>query len=147
MGLQAIGEHDLVGLRELVASWLPNSTLLEKRAIVAALAHPVLLQETEFCTWGISVADRILESVAMIELEARRTEELTVLKKGLGYALSVLVAPSPEQGFALLRKWASVPDRDIRWIVRENLKKNRLLKRHAAEVAEVAALAVAEGAR
>lgn len=148
MGLQAIGEHDLGSLRELVATWLPTSTLLEKRAIVAALAHPVLLQEPEFCTWCVSVADRILESVTTIEPQARRTEELTVLKKGLGYALSVLVVPSPEQGFALLRKWAPVPDRDIRWIVKENLKKKRLLKRYAAEVAEVSAVVTgAEGAR
>jgi hypothetical protein len=40
----------------------------------------------------------------------------------------VITAAAPERGFALLRECASWDDKDIRWIVAENLKKRRLAK-------------------
>jgi len=40
-----------------------------------------------------------------------------------------------------LRRWAASDDRDVRWVVRENLKKARLLKADPARCAELRALA------
>jgi hypothetical protein len=36
-----------------------------------------------------------------------------------------------------MRRWATVRDVDINWILKENLKKDRLTKKHVAEVESV----------
>jgi hypothetical protein len=48
----------------------------------------------------------------------------------------VAVVALPDAGKPLMEKWLASPDPDIRWIMRENLKKNRLVKMDAAWVAE-----------
>jgi hypothetical protein len=40
--------------------------------------------------------------------------------------VSVAVAAVPEPGFEMMARLAAMPDRDAKWIVRENLKKARL---------------------
>lgn len=42
----------------------------------------------------------------------------------------------PAEGRPLIEKWFAEPDRDVRWIIRENLKKNRLVRMDAAWVEE-----------
>ena len=37
-------------------------------------------------------------------------------------------AAAPAEGFGRLEKWAASDDKDVRWIVRENLKKARLAR-------------------
>ena len=68
------------------------------------------------------------EWFAKIPTPKRREENVKVLRQGLGFTLSVAIAASPEPGFALLEKLAVMGDKDIQWIVRENLKKHRLSK-------------------
>ena len=48
------------------------------------------------------------------------------MRKALGYTLSVAVVPVPDAGFAFMTRLAGLPDKDAKWIVRENLKKARL---------------------
>jgi hypothetical protein len=38
------------------------------------------------------------------------------------------VAALPDEGKTLMEKWMVNPDSDIRWLMKENLKKNRLVK-------------------
>ena len=56
------------------------------------------------------------------------------MRKGLGYCWSVAVVAAPEAGKKLMEKWLADPDKDVRWIMQENLKKNRLLRLDAAWV-------------
>ncbi len=49
----------------------------------------------------------------------------------LAYCWSVAVAAFPEEGKPLMEKWFDSEDKDIRWMVKENLKKNRLVKMDA----------------
>ncbi len=49
-----------------------------------------------------------------------------MLRKGLGYCWSVAVAALPEPGKARMERWLASDDPDVRWIMRENLKKARL---------------------
>jgi hypothetical protein len=44
----------------------------------------------------------------------------------LGYCWSVAFVAYPQQGKACFEKWLSYQDKDIRWILKENLKKARL---------------------
>jgi predicted NAD/FAD-dependent oxidoreductase len=46
----------------------------------------------------------------------------------MGYCWSVVVAALPNQGKQTMEKWLASEDKDIRWMMRENLKKNRLMK-------------------
>ena len=38
------------------------------------------------------------------------------------------MAALPADGFGRLERWAAVDDPDVRWLVRENLKKSRLAR-------------------
>ena len=37
----------------------------------------------------------------------------------------------PEKGKQVMERWFTVEDRDVRWIMRENLRKNRLARMDA----------------
>ena len=54
-------------------------------------------------------------------------------------AWSVAVAALPAEGFPAFERWALVDDRDIRWVVRENLRKKRLIALDPDRVARLAA--------
>ncbi len=137
MALQAIGEEDPGALRDIVAKWMSSADFLQKRAIVAGLAHPPLLEDSAFTLFCLSTADAILASLAHAGRAARAREDFKVLRQGLGYALSVLVDKLPEAGFPLLAKWAAAGDADVKWVLRENLRKKRLAERHPREAAEI----------
>jgi hypothetical protein len=146
-GLQLIGERDLPALREIVTDWLPESSLLEKRAIAAALAHPPILKDPELALFSLEVSRTILASVTRLDAKSRKDEAFKILRQGLGYSLSVFVQHCPAEGFALMRKSAAVQDPDMAWIIRENLKKKRLSEMHAKDVQQVAMILEEANAR
>jgi hypothetical protein len=67
----------------------------------------------------------ILAKVQAASAADRRTWEFRALRQGLGYTLSVVATGVPAAALALLRAWSTSPDPDVRWILRENLKKKR----------------------
>jgi uncharacterized membrane protein len=145
MSLQHLGEGNPQALRRILDDWLSDGggtdgtltdrALMERRAVLAALAHPPLLGEEEFARYALKTAEGILEDAAGLPEEKRKGEAFQILKKGLSYALSVLVAASPEDGFALLERWAKRSNPNIRRILVENLKKKRLEAVDAERVA------------
>jgi hypothetical protein len=138
MALQRIGEADPSALLETLGSWLEDGTYLELRAVAAALAHPPLLGDPSFARRALELADHLLAGLAGAAKGARREEGYRTLRQGLGYALSVLAAAEPKEGFALLERWAARRDPDLGWVIRENLKKKRLAA-HADRVARLKA--------
>lgn len=137
---QRIGESDFGLLRELFSEWLERSSRLERRAILASLAHPPVLDgpggalAAEF---ALEVAGVVLEGVRKLTKAGRSDEEFRALSKGLGYAISVFVAAAPEEGFRFLRKWAEADDVDVKKIVAANIRKSRLAKHFPEQCAEV----------
>jgi hypothetical protein len=99
---------------------------LVMRAVVAALAEPPLLTDPAHAEEALLLHMAVLERFGRASRDQRREEAFRALRQGLGYTLSVVVAAVPEAGFAYLESLAILADADIRWIVRENLKKNRL---------------------
>ena len=81
----------------------------------------------------LRILDEITASIP--QLTDRKTDAFKTLRQGLGYCWSVAVAALPDAGKPLMEKWLASPDPDIRWIMRENLKKNRLVRMDAAWVA------------
>jgi hypothetical protein len=70
-------------------------------------------------------------TASLRQRQERKTEAFRVLRQGLGYCWSVAVSACPEEGKPLMEKWCIDDDRDVRWIMRENLRKNRLGKMDA----------------
>ena len=137
MGMQRIGESDPRALRSLIEQWMEHSTLLEQRAIVAALAHPPILRDRSTVMLSLEVGRRFVLGIRSLTPAARRTEEFRILSRGLEYAISVFVAAAPADGFALLRELAAIDDDDVRRIVRSNLGKSRLSCAYPAQVEEI----------
>jgi hypothetical protein len=76
---------------------------------------------------------QILDTVtaSLERVDDRRSQDFLVLRKGLGYCWSVAVVALPEEGKVLMEKWLVAVDKDIQWIMRENLKKARLSRMDA----------------
>ncbi|NVM56766.1 MAG: hypothetical protein HWN51_01410, partial [Desulfobacterales bacterium] len=131
MALQRFGEEDTDALLQEMGQWSKGSPL-EKRAAAAALCEPKLLREEAQILRVLQILDEITASLRPVE--NRKSDEFKVLRKGLGYCWSVAVAALPAEGKKMIEKWFLSDDEDVRWIMRENLKKKRLTRMDAAWV-------------
>jgi hypothetical protein len=120
---------------DALAQWAGSGSPLEMRATAAGVAEPALLKRTETAQAALKLHAIILDRIQ--EIEGRKSDAFKALRKGLGYTLSVVVRALPEEGFALMRQLATSQDRDLLWIVKENLKKNRLVKNFSTKVASI----------
>jgi hypothetical protein len=128
---QRVGDRDLAELRAQ-AELLADSGWLDRRAAVAAVCEPRLLKDPDHAAWVVDLLDRITRSLAERD---DADPDRRVLRQALGYGWSVAIVAGPEVGRAAFERWADHPHPDARWIVRENLKKNRLRKLDADWVA------------
>lgn len=142
MGIQQVARGKTRSILPLLDSWV-SGTALERRAVVAGLAEPVLL--------GDLAANReILSNFRAITDGFRHSSRLDepgkVLRQALGYAWSVVVVRSGEEGKAAFGRLLDWEDEHVRWIVRENLSKSRMAKFDAEWTSGLAARAgTAEG--
>jgi hypothetical protein len=125
MALQRVGDADIGFLLKKMREWSKGNPF-EKRAAVAALCEPRLLTSDNVSSSVLDILDDI--TLSIVNLKDNETEGSEVLKKGLAYCWSVAVAACPEKGKKLFEKWVGDRHRDVVWIMKENLKKNRLLK-------------------
>lgn len=124
MALQTVGRANLERLGELQI-WA-GGTYLEQRAATAGLCEPDLLASPQACALAFDVLDSVMGG--MQRASNRKTEEFRALRKGMAYCWSVAVASCPEQGVPRFERWLDSRDPDLRWILRENLKKKRLTR-------------------
>lgn len=101
---------------------------LQQSVAIAAMAEAALLYSPEMFTAALELQRVVLERLHSTPAIDRKSENFRVLRRTLGYTLSVITAAAPEQGFALMRECASWNDSDVAWILKENLKKKRLAK-------------------
>lgn len=125
MALQRLGAADMPRLLMEMKAW-GEGTPLEQRAAAAALCEPSLLNEPRYAREALALLDDITGSV--LEASDRKSEAFKALRKGLAYCWSVAVAALPSEGKARMEAWFGVQDRDIRWVMRQNLKKKRLAR-------------------
>ncbi len=123
MALQIYGENYIEELINEMEKWAQGNNY-EKRAAAAALCEPKLLKEEKQVSKILRLLDRIMESIC--EIQDRKEESYIALKKGMAYCWSVAVAGNPNEGKRLIEKWIECTDKDIRWIIKENMKKKRL---------------------
>lgn len=132
LGLQELGTVDMPALLALMELWSRGNPF-EQRAAAAALCEPKLLTNRDHAGRVLAMLDSITASID--EVEHRKDEAFQALRKGLGYCWSVAVVAAPELGKPLMERWLASHDPDIRWIMRENLAKKRLIRMDAAWVA------------
>lgn len=109
----------------LLAQWVEVNDPLLLRAVVAGVAEPRLLRNDDVARSALGLHRRIFERLSELDREG---DDFKALRKSLGYSLSVVVASSSREGFALMNELARNKDHDVIWIVRENLTKKRLAK-------------------
>jgi hypothetical protein len=118
MAVQRIGGPAAVGH---MRDWA-RGTRLEQRASVAALCEPPLLRDEAIADAALEILDEVTASLA-----ADRGDD-KALRKALSYGWSVAVAARPDPGRALMERWIADGDAGTRRIMRENLRKARLVR-------------------
>ncbi len=125
MALQRVGDVNIDFLLQEMEEW-SKGNFFEKRAAIAALCEPRLLTSDKVVSSVLNILDYVTTSFG--SSQDRNSEDFEVLKKGLAYCWSVAVAAYPEEGKELVERWIRSRDKDVIWVMRQNLKKNRLLK-------------------
>jgi len=118
-------------------SWVAGSDWLQARAAVAGVAEPPILRKSP----ALSEAAMDLHKKAITRFAGakdRGSEEFKVLRQALGFTLSVVVAEVGDSGFSYLRSLADSGDKDLLWVVKENLKKDRLRKGYPSQTKTLA---------
>ncbi len=136
MALQRLGEENMSKLLDEMARWSRGAPF-EQRAAAAALCEPALLGDLEHVRTVLDILDDITASIAQVQ--DRRSEGFVALRKGMGYCWSVAVAALPEEGKPRMERWFDSKDRDVHWIMKQNLKKARLARMDPGWVVERAA--------
>jgi hypothetical protein len=127
-GLQLTGDQNMDVLIHEMKKWIKGNWY-EKRAAAATLAEPRLLKQPKHAKQVLQILDQITAS--MESNETHRDDAYKVLRQGMGYCWSVAVVALPDIGKPIMEKWLNSNDKDILWIMKENLKKNRLVKMDA----------------
>ncbi len=133
MALQKLLSNSDIRIRKELEDWIEQGDWLVLRGVVAGIAEPSLLKDVGFAKWALEVHVKVFDRLGVSS--NRKSDEFRILRKALGYTLSVVVKAVPSTGFQLLEELIKKEDADIKWIVKENLKKKRLLSNFPEEVA------------
>jgi hypothetical protein len=123
MALQRLGKADIDSLLNVTERWVQGNHF-EQRAAVAALAEPALLHDSRYAGPVLDILDAA--TIAILQSKDRKDAGFQALRKGLAYAWSVVVAAYPEAGKPRMEVWLNHASADIRWIMKQNLRKKRL---------------------
>jgi hypothetical protein len=125
MALQLLGDKNMDRLITSIQPWKDGS-YYEQRAAAAALCEPRLLKNREHARSVLAMLDHITQNIAASQ--ETKTDAFKTLVKGMSYCWSVAVAALPEDGKIRFEAWMDCDNKIIQTILRENLKKNRLIK-------------------
>jgi hypothetical protein len=137
MGLHRLLAQQSRDVLEAFENWVVDASSLELRAVAAAVAEPTLLKDAHNAHAALKLHQDIVTQA--LKVEDRQSDEFRALRKALGYTLSIVICALPQPGFQFMRDLIATQDKDVLWIVKENLKKNRLVKRFPTQVAAIKA--------
>ena len=133
-----------MGIQKLIASqsqnafkeldrWIAENDWLAMRAVAAGIAEPALLRDEQTVEDALELHKKIFAK--MLVAGERKSAEFRTLRQTLGYSLSVVTYAGPKEGFAYMQRIVGSHDADVLWVIKENLKKNRLIRNFPNEVA------------
>lgn len=132
MALQKLLSGGDIKVQRELEIWIEQGDWLLLRGVVAGIAEPSLLEDIGFAEWALEAHKKVFDRI--IDSSDRKSEQFRTLRKALGYTLSVVVRAIPSSGFLLLKTLVEKDDVDIKWIIKENLKKKRLVANFPEEV-------------
>jgi hypothetical protein len=135
MAIQSMIEKQLQTTLQELESWIETGNWFVMRAVAAGVAEPALLKDKQTAKSALELHKKIFAKIA--SARERKSDEFKTLKQGLGYSLSVVVCAIPREGFEYMHQLVDTQNSDILWVVKENLKKNRLIKNFPEEVASI----------
>jgi hypothetical protein len=135
MGLQKLIAKRGYEVLEELDGWIVKNEWLTMRAVAAGVAESALLRDRLTATGALVLHEKIFSQI--LATRKRKSDEFRTLRQALGYSLSVIICATPKEGFEYMQRLTGSHDADVLWIVRENLKKNRLVKNFPSEVAAV----------
>lgn len=125
IGLQLLGDDTPDVLIGIVQRWADDPELYLQRIAVVAICEPRLLRTAPAAAVAIEVCQRCTDHLAALPSTLRKNPAARNLRQALGYCWSIAVAADPEPGLAAFRDLPT-DDRDVEWIVTQNLRKKRL---------------------
>lgn len=128
IGLQRLGDTDLLALERIALAWALDPDPLVARAAAAAICEPRLLVGRPAAATAIEVCRRATARLRATPAEHRRDPDVRTLRQGLGYCWSVAVAADPVPGLAAFAELTEDPDPDVVWVARQNRTKKRLAR-------------------
>jgi hypothetical protein len=131
MGLQRILRAHTENTLEDLQHWIPEGNPLEMRAVAASVSDLEFLLDQSFANRALDLHKEILDKIGCIK--DRKAKSFRVLRKALGYTLSILICALPEAGLELIDELITSKDTDLIWIARSNLKKRRVLRNFPEE--------------
>ena len=123
LALEIWGESNPILLFNEMDHWM-GGNLFEIRAAICALCHPKFLKSEEKAIQTLKYLDLIMSKLQ--ENPSRSTEDFRVLRLAMGYCWSVAAAAFPTLGKGMMERWVDTKDKDLLWIIKSNLNKNRL---------------------
>jgi hypothetical protein len=132
MGIQKLVEKQSQKTLKVLESWIDKNEWLAMRAVAAGVAEPALLRDEPTAKGALALHRRIFAHI--LATKERKSDEFKTLRQALGYSLSVVVCAIPKEGFEYIQQLIDSQDTDILWVIKENLKKNRLIKNFPDEL-------------
>ena len=125
MAIQETAVGQMSRLLDEITPWLSGNAL-EQRTVVAGLCEPKILKD-------ITDSERVLQILASVtnrpeNFPPKLSEAEKVLRKALCYAWSVAIVSHPRAGKPVFEDLVKNKNPHIKYIVKENLKKNRIIK-------------------
>jgi hypothetical protein len=142
MGIQKLLKKQSQDTLNALENWITDNKWLAMRAVAAGVAEPPILKDDRIAGNALKFHKKIFARI--LSSGERKSAEFKTLRKGLGYTLSVVVCATPKEGFGLIQKLVCLQDADILWIIKENLKKNRLTKNFQEDIASIRELLAAQ---
>ncbi|MGE0138054.1 MAG: DNA alkylation repair protein [Ilumatobacteraceae bacterium] len=126
MAVQRAGDADREQAFAIAERWALDPDPLVRRAAVAAVCEPRLLDDHDHAMRALALLDRVTADLAASPNAGRWNPGVRTLRQALGYAWSVAVAAAPEDGLRCFGALTGCDDPDVQWIARENCRKARL---------------------
>jgi len=140
MGIQKLVAKQSKNTLKMVESWIEKNEWLAMRAVAAGVAEPALLRDGQTARGALELHKKIFAQI--LAISERKSDGFKTLRQALGYSLSVVVCAIPKEGFEYMKQIIGSQDVDILWVMKENLKKNRLIKNFPNEVAAIKKLPI-----
>jgi hypothetical protein len=140
MGIQKLVAKQSKNTLKGLESWIEKNEWLAMRAVAAGVAEPALLRDEQTARDALELHKKIFAQI--LAIRERKSDEFKTLRQALGYSLSVVVCAIPKEGFEYMKQIIDSQDVDILWVMKENLKKNRLIRNFPNEVAAIKKLPI-----